>query len=60
MHYFVKLNFREKIGEEVVGRAMSPLAILSILIVLVLPVPGHPHKGADGDADIDVSIVMSF
>ena len=47
-------NFRQKIGKEVVGRAMSPLAILSILIVLVLPVPGEAHHGVDVDADVDI------
>ena len=53
-------NFREKIGLEVVWRAMSPLAILSILIVLVLPVPGDPLDcglvdgldSGDGDGDV--------
>ena len=31
---------------------MSPLAILSILIVLVLPVPGEAHHDG-GDVDVD-------
>ena len=53
-------NFRHKIGETVVGRAMRPLAILSILVVLVLPVPGDPLDcglvdgldSGDGDGDV--------
>ena len=48
----LEMFFREKIGKEVVGRAMSPLAILSILIVLVLPVPGEAHHDG-GDVDVD-------
>ena len=44
-------NFRHKIGETVVGRAMRPLAILSILVVLVLPVPGDGDGDEDGDGD---------
>ena len=53
----LEMFFREKIGKEVVGRAMSPLAILSILIVLVLPVPGEAHDGGDVDFDVDVDAV---
>ena len=51
----VIFNFREKIGSEVVWRAMSPLAILSILIVLVLPVPGG---GFDPDGLIPVMVLL--
>ena len=56
----VIFNFRETIGSEVVWRAMSPLAILSILIVLVLPVPGDGDGDGDGDDNgtlFDIDIV---
>ena len=42
------LIYRQKIGAEVAGRAMSPFPILALLIVLVLPVPGDRGDGNGG------------